>query len=81
MTSDFSTFACPPAALEIIRTLQAAGHQAVLAGGCVRDFLLGRPSQDYDIATSAHPEQVEQLFPKTYAIGKAFGIIAVLADE
>lgn len=81
MTNDFSTFACPPAALEIIRTLQAAGHQAVLAGGCVRDFLLGRPSQDYDIATSAHPEQVEQLFPKTYAIGKAFGIIAVLADE
>jgi tRNA nucleotidyltransferase/poly(A) polymerase len=49
-------------------------------GGCVRDFLLGRDPQDYDIATSARPEQVEKLFKRTVAVGKKFGVMVVLED-
>jgi len=70
----------PPAnALEICQRLQQAGHQAVFAGGCVRDALLGKAPNDWDIATSAPPEQVEALFaPHTVAVGKQFGIIVVV---
>ncbi len=66
------------AALHIVRTLQENGYEAVFAGGCVRDELLGRTPKDYDVATSARPDAVESLFPKTIAIGKAFGVIAVI---
>jgi tRNA nucleotidyltransferase/poly(A) polymerase len=64
-------------ALEICQKLRQQGHQALLAGGCVRDGLLNRVPKDIDVATSATPEQVEQLFPKTLALGKAFGVIQV----
>ncbi|RMF25269.1 MAG: CCA tRNA nucleotidyltransferase [Deltaproteobacteria bacterium] len=64
-------------AIAIVRRLQEAGHQALLAGGCVRDRLLGIEPADYDIATSARPEQVEALFERTAAVGKAFGIVLV----
>jgi poly(A) polymerase len=67
-------------ALLILETLRAAGHQAYFAGGCVRDERLGRTPKDYDIASNALPEQVEALFPKTIAIGKVFGVIAVIID-
>ena len=60
---------------------QQAGHQAVFAGGCVRDEILGREPADYDIATSALPEQVEALFEKTLPIGKQFGIILVPSGD
>ena len=66
------------AALEVATKLRDAGHQALYAGGCVRDRLMGRQAKDIDIATSALPDQVEALFPKTVAIGKAFGVIQVL---
>ena len=64
-------------ALEIVRTLQQAGHLAVFAGGSVRDALLGRVPADYDIATSARPEQIEALFANTIPVGRQFGILVV----
>ncbi|MBR6470674.1 MAG: CCA tRNA nucleotidyltransferase [Victivallales bacterium] len=72
---------CPQEALKIVKTLQAHGCQAVFAGGCVRDMLMGRRPHDWDIATSARPEQVEELFPHTYAVGKQFGIITVVGGD
>jgi len=63
------------AAVEIVKTLQDAGHTAYWAGGCVRDFLMGRHPNDYDIATSAKPDEIEDLFEKTIPIGKSFGVI------
>ena len=65
-------------AIEIVRQLQTAGFSAFWVGGCVRDFLLGREPGDYDIATSARPEQVEKLFTRTIAVGKKFGVMVVL---
>jgi poly(A) polymerase len=65
-------------ALTIIRVLRAYGHEALLAGGCVRDRLLGREPKDYDIATSARPEQVKDAFEKTEAVGEAFGVMLVI---
>ena len=65
------------AALEIIRTLRSNGHEAYLAGGCVRDLLLGREPQDYDVATSATPDIVLNMFPRTFAVGAHFGVVLV----
>lgn len=65
-------------AIQIINTLQNAGYEAYIAGGYVRDMLLGVPSNDIDIATNALPEQVESLFDKTIAVGKQFGVIVVV---
>ncbi|MGC1424506.1 MAG: CCA tRNA nucleotidyltransferase [Terracidiphilus sp.] len=65
------------AALEIIRTLRAAGHEAYLAGGCVRDLLLRREPEDYDVATSAMPDIVLDMFPRTFAVGAHFGVVLV----
>ena len=52
----------------------------MLAGGCVRDMLLGQEPQDYDIATSARPEEVQRIFPATVPVGAQFGVILVLLD-
>src|SRR5882762_5023486 len=65
------------AALAILRKLRDEGHQAYLAGGCVRDLLLGRTPKDYDIATSATPNIVLDLFPRTFAVGAHFGVVLV----
>jgi poly(A) polymerase len=59
--------------------LRAAGYEAYLAGGCVRDRLLGVRPKDYDIATSATPDQIVALFRRTVPVGAAFGVIMVLA--
>jgi len=59
------------------RTLRRAGYQAYLVGGCVRDILLGREAADYDVATDATPDRVQQLFPHTLAVGAQFGVIIV----
>jgi len=67
------------AAIEIIRRLQEHGYEALLAGGCVRDMLLGRPAKDYDVATSARPADVMRLFPRTLKVGAKFGVVIVLA--
>ena len=65
-------------ALSIARRLKDAGHTAYFAGGCVRDSLMKKPSEDIDIATTARPEQVEKLFEKTIPVGKQFGVILVV---
>ncbi|MFA6929901.1 MAG: CCA tRNA nucleotidyltransferase [Lentisphaeria bacterium] len=70
----------PEEAMDIIHRLQQAGFQACLAGGCVRDFLLGKTAHDWDVATSATPDQIEQLFPQNIPVGKAFGIVVVLSN-
>src|SRR5258707_7173660 len=64
-------------ATRIVRTLRESGHSAYLAGGCVRDLLLGREPADYDVATSATPPEVMRLFPQTYAVGAQFGVVLV----
>lgn len=68
------------AALAILQKLRDEGHQAFLAGGCVRDLLLGREPKDYDVATSATPEIVLDLFPRTFAVGVHFGVVLVSAE-
>ena len=65
------------AALEVARHLIAAGHEALFAGGCVRDRLLGREASDVDIATSARPEEVLKLFPGSNEVGAHFGVVIV----
>jgi poly(A) polymerase len=65
------------AALRVVAELRAAGYEAYLAGGCVRDLLLGREPKDYDVATSATPEVVLGLFPRTFAVGAHFGVVLV----
>jgi tRNA nucleotidyltransferase/poly(A) polymerase len=67
-------------ATRIVRRLRDAGHEAYFAGGCVRDRLLGRTAHDIDVATSAHPGEVQKLFAKTVAVGAQFGVIVVLED-
>jgi len=68
------------AALHIVAALRAAGHHAYLAGGCVRDLLLGRTPDDYDVATSAAPSVVLNLFPRTFAVGAHFGVVLVAPE-
>ena len=66
------------AALSIVQRLREAGHETYWVGGCVRDSLLGKAPQDYDIATSARPAEVQALFPHTRAVGRQFGVILVM---
>ncbi len=65
------------AAREIVVALRVAGHQAYFAGGCVRDLLLGVEPKDFDVATSATPDVVMAMFPKTYSVGAHFGVVLV----
>jgi tRNA nucleotidyltransferase (CCA-adding enzyme) len=67
-----------PAALEVCRRLRAAGHGAHVVGGCVRDVLLGREAKDWDVATSALPEEVQRTFRRTIPTGIAHGTLTVL---
>jgi len=69
------------AAINIIRVLRSAGHDAYLAGGCVRDLLLGREPKDYDVATSATPDVVLPMFPRTFAVGAHFGVVLVASTS
>ena len=65
------------AAIQIVRTLRTAAHQAFFAGGCVRDLLLGAIPKDFDVATSATPQEVLRLFPHTIEVGAHFGVVLV----
>lgn len=67
-------------ATRLVERLRAAGHEALFAGGCVRDRLLEKEAHDIDIATSARPEEIQKLFPRTVAVGAQFGVIVVLED-
>jgi poly(A) polymerase len=64
-------------ALQVVRTLRSAGFQALWAGGCVRDLLLGVEPSDYDVATDARPEQVMKQFRRTVPVGVSFGVVRV----
>ena len=64
-------------AVSIIRRLREAGHAAFLTGGCVRDLLLGRAPKDFDVATSAQPDQLLRLFPGAGQVGAHFGVVLV----
>src|SRR5436190_6261470 len=68
----------PDLAIDIIRELRRIGHEAYLVGGCVRDMVMGLEPADYDIATSAHPEEIMRLFPRTEPIGVQFGVVLVI---
>jgi poly(A) polymerase len=65
----------------ICAVLREAGHQAYLVGGCVRDLLLSREPQDYDVATDATPERVQELFPGSLSVGAQFGVIVVVEES
>ncbi|MHC4346316.1 MAG: CCA tRNA nucleotidyltransferase, partial [Planctomycetota bacterium] len=69
------------AAVKIIRRLRRNGYQGLLAGGCVRDMLLGRRAKDFDVATDAQPKDVMRLFRRTLKVGAKFGVVIVLLDD
>jgi putative nucleotidyltransferase with HDIG domain len=69
------------AAESVVRTLRDAGHESWFVGGCVRDELLGRLPPDYDVATSARPEQVMQIFRRNVPVGAQFGVVIALVGE
>ncbi len=71
-------FPAPPEALAIADALREAGHEALFCGGAVRDALLGVKAKDFDIATSARPDDIERIFEKTIPVGKAFGVMVVI---
>ena len=68
-------------ALWVLNRLRQGGHEALLAGGCVRDMLLGRQCSDYDIATSAAPAEVAALFRRVLMIGAKFGVVMVIHNR
>lgn len=76
MTAHFAT----ESSRQVIRLLEQAGYEAVFVGGAVRDYVLGKPATDIDIATSAKPEEVKALFPLTVDIGTEHGTVLVLLD-
>jgi tRNA nucleotidyltransferase (CCA-adding enzyme) len=73
--------AVPPNVRTVCQTLAAAGHQAVCVGGAVRDALIGRTPGDWDVATSAHPEQVMALFRRTVPTGLAHGTVTIVTGR
>ncbi|MEX0806269.1 MAG: CCA tRNA nucleotidyltransferase [Candidatus Binatia bacterium] len=67
-------------AIAIVKRLREQGYESYLAGGCVRDFLLNKTPQDYDIATNARPEEIQRIFPYTLPVGAQFGVLLVVID-
>ena len=65
-------------ALAVVKTLHNQGHEAYFAGGAVRDLILEKNISEIDLATSASPQEIEQLFPKTIPVGKQFGVMIVV---
>ncbi len=65
-------------AVDLVKRLKGAGYEAFLVGGCVRDLLLRQPPKDFDIATSARPEEVVAVFKKTVPVGAQFGVHLIL---
>ena len=71
----------PKDALTIIETIEKAGFEAYIVGGCVRDLLMNRTPHDWDITTSAKPEQVKKIFRRTYDTGIKHGTVTVILNE
>ncbi|HLF22655.1 MAG TPA: CCA tRNA nucleotidyltransferase, partial [Burkholderiales bacterium] len=67
-------------AISVVQRLRREGHEAYLAGGSVRDMLLHKAPQDYDIATDARPDDVQRIFPDTIPVGAQFGVILVMVE-
>jgi len=65
----------------VLKRLRQAGHEALFAGGCVRDMLLGHPCADYDLATSASPQEVQALFRRVLMVGAKFGVAMVIHNR
>ncbi len=68
-------------AFSVAKRLKSKGHLVYFAGGCVRDDVMQKTPQDFDLATTATPDQVEALFPKTIPVGKQFGVILVVEGD
>ena len=87
MSNPNNSFVSPPKKLlqnkfdkfaeEIIKQLQKNGHDAYLVGGCIRDQLIDIPAKDFDVATSATPEQIRKIFKASRIIGKRFKLVHV----
>lgn len=71
----------PKQAANIIQTLSSHGYEAYIVGGCVRDSILGKTPSDWDITTSARPEQIKALFAKTIDTGIKHGTVTVMMDK
>lgn len=69
------------AATKIVKCLRKAGFEALFAGGCVRDRLLGRRAKDYDVATDAKPAEIMKIFERTLKVGAKFGVVVVLLGD
>ncbi len=67
-------------AIQIVKSIRKAGFTAYFAGGCVRDLILKADPHDYDVATSAPPDTLEKIFPKTVPVGKQFGVILAVLE-
>lgn len=65
------------AATQVLTRLREANHQAYFVGGCVRDMVMGREPKDYDVATSARPDEVQALFPESVMVGAQFGVVMI----
>ena len=78
---DVGEYKIPEAVTSIIERLEAAGHEAYAVGGCVRDMLLSREPNDWDITTSAKPEQVKAIFRRTVDTGIEHGTVTVVMDH
>ena len=65
-------------AQKVVNTLIKAGHETYLVGGCIRDLLLGHKPKDFDIATSATPEQVHHIFKRSRLIGRRFKLVHIM---
>src|SRR5919112_568644 len=71
----------PPQVLAIAGRLERAGFETWCVGGAVRDALLGEPHLDWDLATSATPQEVRRLFRRTVPVGIEFGTVGVIGDD
>ena len=74
-------FAVPAEVRNVLTRLYDAGFETYLVGGCVRDWIRGDAVKDYDVATSATPEDIEKIFTKVVEVGRAFGVMKVIAEN
>jgi len=79
--SEVCPITCRKGAIDILMKLHDAGFETYFAGGCVRDRLLSAAPTEYDIATSARPEEIKEIFPKARSVGEAFGVMLVRSHE
>jgi poly(A) polymerase len=79
--TDICPIECRQGAITILQTLRFAGFETYFAGGCVRDRLLSKAPTEYDIATSARPDDIKALFPKARSVGEVFGVMLVRSNH